>query len=256
MNIVESIILGIIQGLTEFLPVSSSGHLVLVQHILGVEIEGVLLEIILHLGTLLAILIYYRLEIIDLWLGAFYGDMKKRKYLLYLFISILPIGFIGVFCRNFIELFFNPLTVCVALFINGIILASTFFITKKPAKELTLFISLLIGLFQIFALIPGISRSGITISIALALGLFHKEATKFSFFLAIPGLLGAGLIEFINLDSFNNISVISLIFGFLSSALIGYIIIDLLLKLISKGKFYYFSFYSIFLSILSYIYLV
>ena len=113
----------------------------------------------------------------------------------------------------------------------------------------------MIGIIQVFALIPGISRSGITISTALLLGVVHNDAVKFSFFLAIPGLLGAGFFQIFNIDFSNNISIISLIIGFISSAIVGYFIIKLLLQLISKGKFYYFSFYCIFLSIISYLYL-
>ena len=106
MNIFESIILGVLQGLTEFLPISSSGHLVLAQHFLGIEMEGILFEIILHLGTLLSILIYYQKELKNLFMEALNGDVEKKKYIIYLFISFIPISFIGLFYSDFIELLF------------------------------------------------------------------------------------------------------------------------------------------------------
>lgn len=255
MNIFESIILGIIQGLTEFLPISSSGHLVLSQHFLGINLDGILLEVVLHLGTLFAILIYYKDELKKMILQSIQGNIDKQKYFLYIIIASIPIGYIGFFHGDFIEVFFIPSIVILALFINGLILASTFFLSNHSTKNLTFKIAFLIGISQVFALVPGISRSGITISIALVLGLKHIEAAKFSFFLAIPGLFGAGIIQIMNIENINNIPFTNLILGFIFSLLVGYFIIDWLLKVISKGKFYYFSFYCIFLSIISNLYM-
>ncbi len=255
MNIFESIILGIIQGLTEFLPISSSGHLVLAQHFLGFEMEGILFEITLHLGTLLSILIYYQKELKDICIKAINGDVEKKKYVFYLFISFIPIAFIGLFYSNFIESLFIPSIVILALFFNGLIIATTFFIRRKSVKKITFLIAVFIGVSQVFALMPGISRSGVTISTALLLGVMHNEAAKFSFLLAIPGLLGAGFFQIINIDISSNISLISLMIGFISAATTGYFVINFLLQLISKGKFYYFSFYCIFISIVSYLFL-
>jgi len=255
MNIFESIILGIIQGFTEFLPISSSGHLVLSQYFLGINSDGILLEVVLHLGTLFAILIYYKDELKEIVLQSIQGNIDKQKYFLYIIIASIPIGCIGLFYGNFIEDFFIPSIVILALFINGLILASTFFLSNNLIRKLTFKIAFLIGIAQAFALIPGISRSGITISFALILGLKHIEAAKFSFFLAIPGLFGAGIIQIMNIENINNIPFINLILGFIFSSLVGYFVIDWLLKVISKGKFYYFSFYCIFLSIILNLYM-
>ena len=142
MNIFESIILGIIQGLTEFLPISSSGHLVLAKHFLGINMEGILFEVVLHLGTLVAILIYYQKELKELFIKIISGDVEKRIYVFYLFVSFCPIAFIGLFYGNFIELFFNPSIVSITLFINGVILAATFFISQQTVRKLTFSISL------------------------------------------------------------------------------------------------------------------
>ena len=255
MNILESIILGVIQGLTEFLPISSSGHLVLAQHFLGINVDGILFEVILHLGTLFAIIIYFKDELKEIFLQSLQGDIEKQKYVLYIIIASIPIGYIGLFHSDFIEIFFIPSIVKWSLFFNGLILGSTFFISNDSKRKLTFLIAFLIGMAQVFALIPGISRSGITITIALILGLKHIEAAKFSFFLAIPGLLGAGIIQIMNVENINNLPLANLILGFIFSLLVGYFIINWLLKIISKGKFYYFSFYCIFLSIILNLYM-
>ena len=255
MNIFESIILGIIQGLTEFLPISSSGHLVLGQYFLGINLDGILLEVVLHLGTLFAILIYYKDDLKEIVLQAIQGNIDKQKYILYIIMASIPIGYIGLFHSGFIEGFFISSIVILALFINGLILASTFFLSNYSIRKLTFKIAFLIGIAQSFALVPGISRSGITISIALILGLKHIEAAKFSFFLAIPGLFGAGIIQIMNIENINNLPFVNLVLGFIFSSLVGYFVIDWLLKVISKGRFYYFSFYCIFLSIISSLYI-
>ena len=253
MNLLESILLGIIQGLTEFLPISSSGHLVLAQHFLGINVGGILLEVILHLGTLTAILFYYWKDLMKMMKKIFEGDVETKKYVLFLFLSTLPIGFVGLLYGDLIESFFIPSFVNASLLVNGLILAITFIILNQPVKKITLFIALLIGIVQILALMPGISRSGITISIALIIGIRHFEAAKYSFFLAIPVLLGAGILQINKIEMINDVSVINLIVSFIFSALVGYFIIDWLLNIISKGKFYYFSLYCISLSIISHI---
>ena len=255
MTMIESIILGVIQGLTEFLPISSSGHLILGQYFLGINLEGILLEVVLHLGTLFAILIYYKDELKEIVFQTIQGNIEKQKYSLYIILASLPIGYMGLFHGDFIEDYFISSVVIWALFINGIVLASTYFLSKKSIKDLTFKIAFLIGIAQVFALIPGISRSGVTISIALILGLKHVEAAKFSFFLAIPSLFGAGIIQIMNIENINNIIFTNLILGFIFSSLVGYFVIDWLIKVISKGKFYYFSFYCIFLSIISNLYI-
>ena len=253
MSLLESILLGILQGLTEFLPISSSGHLVLAQHFLDINEKGILLEVVLHLGTLCAILFYYYIDLKEMIKGLIDGDIKTKKYFFYLAISTFPLLCTGFIFNESVESFFVPSVVIVMLLINGILLGSTFFYLNRSTKQFSFLIALLIGFTQIFALMPGISRSGVTISIALILGIKHIEAAKFSFFLAIPGLLGAGILQILNIDVQTNVVIINLIMGFLSSALIGYFVINLLLAMLSKGRFHYFSLYCISLSIISHI---
>jgi len=256
MSYLEAIFLGIIQGFTEFLPISSSGHLVIAQHFMSIHQKGVLLEIVLHMGTLVAILIYYWDDLIELIKNTFSENTAMQVYLSYLVVATIPIICIGLISNNFIESMFSPSYVFIFLLINGFILASTYFSLNRSIKQFTLFIACIIGLFQIFALLPGISRSGITISTAMLLGIKHDQATKFSFFLAIPVLLGAGIFQLFNVESFREIEILPLIIGFLFAAITGYYVINWLVSVITNGKFYLFSIYCVSISILSYILII
>ena len=252
MTWLEAIILGIIQGFTEFLPISSSGHLVLAQYIMDINERGVLVEIILHMGTLLAIIIYYSNDLKIMLKDLLNGKRETWTYIFYLGIATIPIACGGLLLDDLIELTFIPSVVIVMLAITGLVLFATFFFSNHPRKEFSPLIVFCIGIAQFFALIPGISRSGITISIAILMGIHHREAAKFSFFLAIPALLGASLIQIIKMDHWQHITTFSFILGFLSSAISGFLVIDWLLAVISKGKFHLFSLYCFAISIITY----
>ena len=242
MTLLEAIILGIIQGLTEFLPISSSGHLVLGQNFLDIKLEGNGFEIVTHLGTLVSVLCIFWKEILSLILDI--TDKNNRKYIFYLILGTIPAVVIGFGAKTyFSELFESVQLVSIALMVTGLIL----FYSKKvknnsfpiDAKK-----ALLIGITQAIAIIPGISRSGITICTALALGMSGKNAAKFSFLLAIPAISGAGLL--LALDPQSGITFIplsSLIVAFISSFIIGYICLKWLLNLLESGKFYFFGYY-------------
>ena len=253
MNWLEAIMLGIIQGLTEFLPISSSGHLVLAQHFMDINTRGVFLEVILHMGTLSAILIYYRIELLKLVLDIVNGIETAQRYIIYLAIATMPAVFAGIFFENCIESVFIPSVVIWMLIITGLIVGSTYFINNQYRREFTYKIVLCIGFSQAFALLPGISRSGITISVALLMGIKHRDAAKFAFFMAIPILFGAGLLQMIKIDNLEQISLFPLILGFFSAAVAGYLVIDWLLALISKGKFHLFSLYCFTIAIIAYL---
>jgi len=253
MTWLEAVLLGIIQGLTEFLPISSSGHLVLAQHFMDIHERGVFLEVILHMGTLTAILIYYWDDLQNLARDVFNDVAEARTYILYLGVATIPTIFSGIFFANRIESAFSPSVVIWMIIITGLVVGSTYFVKNRSKRELTYLIVICIGLFQAFALLPGISRSGSTISVALLIGIKHREAAKFSFLMAIPALLGAGLLQLIKIDNLEQIALFSLIMGFLSAAVVGYLVIDWLLAVISKGKFYLFSLYCFTVSIVTYI---
>ena len=252
MNWLQALILGIIQGLTEFLPISSSGHLVLAEHLIGLDTPGILLEVVLHMGTLMAILIYYYDDIKQLLQSVLKDNNSARIYVIYLILSTIPVVCVGLLFKNIIETTFTVSTVKWMLMITGLVVGSTYFFQGRSKKELALVTVLCIGFAQVFALLPGISRSGFTISVALIMGIQRDKAAKFAFLMAIPVLLGAGLLQFFTIDSQANISLFPLIIGFISSAFTGYMVINWLLAVISWGKFYYFSIYCFIVSLLAF----
>ena len=250
MSFLEIILLGLIQGLTEFFPISSSGHLLISKILLQTPEYGTLVDIILHLGTLLSILIYWRLdlksEINDILSG-------KLELLHLLFLGSIPAAIVCLALKDFIETnFFSSLGYSVFplfLIINYLFMSIIIYISKYYHDNVNTKISylhaILIGFAQAIALMPGISRSGITIMVALILGYTFDKALKFSFYLAIPILLFAG-IEIYNqyhLLIINDKLIPMLMIGFLSSAIFGYFILTILNKIILKQKYWYFSVY-------------
>ena len=253
MTWLEAVILGIIQGLTEFLPISSSGHLVLAQHFMEIHEKGVLLEVILHMGTLAAIFIYYWNDLQNLIRDIFNGSSEARTYILYLIVATVPAVCAGFFFEDHIESAFIPAVVIWMLMITGLAVGFTYFVNNQSGRDFTYMIVLYLGFAQAIALLPGISRSGITISVALLMGIKHREAAKFSFFMAIPALLGASMLQMVKVDNIQQIALFPLIMGFFTAAMVGYLVINWLLAVISKGKFYLFSLYCFTIAIIAYI---
>ena len=254
MNWVEALILGIIQGLTEFLPISSSGHLVLAQYFLDIDEPGVFLEIILHMGTLVAIIYYFFDEIKQLMINILNNKKESIIYLSQLIIATVPASCVGLLFYEIIQSAFTSTMVIGLLIITGLVVGATSMVNKRSNnKKLSFVIAFSIGLFQAFALLPGLSRSGLTISCALFLGIRHEEAARFSFFMAIPVLFGAGIIQLVKIDVTQTISPLLMLVGFISSAVSGYMVIDWLLSIITKHKFHLFSFYCFFIAALSFI---
>lgn len=253
MTIFESFILGVIQGLTEFLPISSSGHLVLGQELLGVSVPGNAFEVVVHLGTLCSVLIVFWNDILQLLKTL--KSNTTQKYILALAIGTIPAVVIGLLFKDIIgEAFENIKVVATTLLITGVILLSTKFIKLKK-NDITVGKGLLIGITQAMAIIPGISRSGITISTGMFLGIAPDEAAKFSFLLAIPAIAGAGLLTSLDLIETGMISLSSsvLTVGFLSSLIVGWLSLKWLIGLIKSGKFHWFGVYCIFAGIISWI---
>lgn len=253
MTIFEAALLGIIQGITEFLPISSSGHLVIGQKILGISIPGNVFEVVVHLGTLGSVLIVFWP---DIWqLIKSFKSTPTQKYIIAIVIGTLPAVIIGLLFKDIItEVFENIKIVAITLMITGIILLITRFI-KTKLKDISVSRGLLIGIAQAIAIIPGISRSGMTISLGIYLGIAPEKAAKFSFLLAIPAIVGAGLLTGLDLmgssESILPLSV--LIIGFVSSLLVGWIALKWLLRLIKSGKFHWFGVYCILIGLLSWI---
>lgn len=242
MTILESLLLGAIQGITEFLPISSSGHLFLAQSILGINVPGNDIEIATHIGTLFSIIIVFRLKIKSLLFG--FNNRNIRKYIFLIVIGTIPAVLAGLFGRSLILTVFESLTmVCISLIITGFILIISKNIKEKK-EALTLNKAIAVGLAQAIAIIPGISRSGMTISIGVLMGLTRKEAANFSFLLAIPIITGAGLLTAIeNYSSPQYLPFELLLIAFFSSFVVGFVSLNWLLSIVHKGKFYIFGYY-------------
>lgn len=244
MDFYQAIILGVIQGLTEFLPVSSSGHLVIAQSLIpGFSQPGVLFDVILHAGTLLAVVLYFRKRIISL---------DKRMFL-FLMLGSIPAGFVGFLFKDFLEdLFSNPQAVGVALLATGVMNWAVDTVKRKTHKQslplrgnekrIGWVDTVVVGVFQAIAIIPGISRSGSTIFAGVWQGIKKEDAAEFSFLLSIPAVGGAIFLQLLdyNGDSFNYIFYLS---GAVTALVVGYASIGLLMKLLVQRYFKIFAVY-------------
>lgn len=247
----QALLLGIVEGLTEFIPVSSTGHLILLVDILGFEgPKGKVFEIVIQLGAILAICFVYWQKLLHVTL-TLPTDKTSQIFARNIIIAFLPAAIIGVFAHSFIkEVLFSPLVVSVTLIIGGI---AILFIEKYRPKaihhdidKMTWKLALSIGLCQCLAMIPGTSRSGATIMGALLLRTDRKVATEFSFFLAIPTMLGATVYDvYKNYEylSFDNIAIIAI--GFISAFLAALLVVRSLIAFISTHGFTPFAWYRI-----------
>ena len=254
MNIFEAIIIGLVQGLTEFLPISSSGHLVVIQKILKINSPGNLIEVSAHLGTLLSIIIIYKKEICGIITSL--KSSESKKYIFMIVLATLPSVVFVLTSKSFIiRLFESVSSVAIALIFTGCILYMSG-IKYYSNKKLSLPKGFLIGISQAFAIIPGISRSGMTISLALLLGVSSKEAAKFSFMLAIPAIFGATILTFLDAQ-FDQLKIMTtpLVVTALVSFVSGLLALKFLIKILNAGKFYYFSFYCILIGLISLLFL-
>ena len=247
----DAIIIGTLQGLTEFLPISSSGHLVIVQFLLNINVSGNLIEVAAHIGTLFSVLIVYRSEIIHII--STLRSKKTQKYFAILLLATLPSILFVLYFKSFIlAIFESQKHVALALVFTGLFLFLTF-LSNKIHSPLDAKKAILIGIAQALAIIPGVSRSGMTITTALILGIPKKDAAQFSFLLAIPAILGATIITFLDLDPVIRESMTpQLITIVLISFLSGYLALRLLIKLLERGKLYYFGFYCIIMGVISF----
>ncbi len=271
MNItfLKAFFLAALQGLTEFLPVSSSGHLVIVQKLLELNDLPVLFDLILHVGTLIAVVIFYWHTIViilkdTLWYFVSIKDKNKRgeiwkrgniKILIFIFISTFITGVMGlIFSDRITGFFYRPSIVAIFLIITGIILSSTIFVKRSnlDIKDKGIMFPIIVGLSQSFAMLPGISRSGTTISTALFFGVNREKAGEYSFLISIPSILGATFYMF-----FKNRGVIVgdriyiYIFAFVVSLLSGFLALKILVVFLRRGKMYLFSIYCFIIGIIS-----
>lgn len=258
MKLEDAIILGVIQGLTEFLPVSSSGHLTLGKALLGINEKGILFEVVVHLGTLFAVVTAFWPDIVWLLTGfirLFKQDSPSQEpnpkevlagqYIAFLIWGTIPAVIVGLFFKDYFErAFSSPLLASVLLLVTGtILLLSRLGLNAKGG--VTLKRSVIVGAAQAFAILPGISRSGTTISVGMLCGIRRDEAARFSFLLAIPAIAGAFLLQL--KDAIKSPpteeAFIALLAGFVVSYLSGYLAIRFLMSLVRRGRLDYFAWY-------------
>ncbi len=248
MSIISLLILAVIQGLTEFLPVSSSGHLVLMQHFSGFKAApGPALELVLHGGTLLSILCFYRQRIRELLLGLWRRERQSWVYAGYLLASGFPAAIIYFLAKEKLDsMFENPSAIALLLLLTGLILLSTRWLTMpKSPNSLNWPRVLAIALAQAFAILPGISRSGSTIVTARWLGISSRSAAEFSFLMSIPILVGGILLKSKDILSLADTSagIYSLLFACLVSASVGFVALKILAYSQVLEKFWCFGIY-------------
>lgn len=248
-NLIQWIVLSLIQGLTEYLPISSSAHLILVSEVMGWKDQGLVMDIAAHGGSLIAVMWYFRDELVKLFQGNNWNLFNQ------LLMASIPLGLIGYLCADFIESNLrSPIVIAVSSIVFGILLYVADVIGKKrqqPSKNIKTKNAVIIGLTQIFALIPGASRSGVTMSAAMAQGFSRTKAAKFSFLLAIPALLmttGYGFLKMVRQpEDYNILGIfIVLVVSFFASLFS----MKLFLKVIERTPMSIFVWYRIFLAIL------
>jgi undecaprenyl-diphosphatase len=250
-SVLQVVVLAVVQGLTEFLPVSSSGHLALAQILFGDALDigdAVAMDVALHLGTLVPVLWFYRSDLLQLGRhGMGRGGADEiglaRRYLLLLVLASVPTAAIGLlFQEDFEALFTVPVAVGAALWITALLLVfSRLF--ERPARSAGLTVgvlsALVMGIVQGLAITPGISRSGATISVALMLGVSRSEAARFSFLLSVPAIGGAALLKLG--EAAGDLRWNLVLLGFVISALVGYAALTLLVQLVERGRLWSFA---------------
>jgi len=250
MRLIEALVLGIIQGLTEFLPVSSSGHIEIGTYLLNTDVRNNLLfSITVHGATALSTIVIFRRDIRHLLNGSF--KLRKNpanKFILNILVSTIPVLFVGLFFKNQIEALFTGriLLVGFMLLITGSLLLFTYY-APRSHKSVNSTRALIIGLAQAFAILPGISRSGATIATALLMGVDREIATKFSFLMVLIPILGASVLELIQYFTEDpgviRLSLPVIGIGFISAFISGLFACSWMIKIVKQGKLIYFSIY-------------
>ncbi len=266
MSILEAIVLGLVQGLTEFLPVSSSGHLVLVEHLLKVPTStDITFEVFVHFGTLVSVLLVFWQDVVKItssvlrgmvvpsrWKEQYVNDEYFRLGILIL-IGSIPAAYVGLkYEDEFSQAFADPKLVAVMLVITGLLLFLTRLARPKEGTHIGIFKAFLIGIAQAAAITPGISRSGSTISSAMYLGIPPVQAARFSFLLSLPAVAGATVLKTVEMvrEGFAHAEVLQIVVGTVIAFVSGYVAIKFLLKILERGQISWFALYCLIAGIL------
>ena len=263
MNELQALLLGLVQGFTEYLPVSSSGHLELGKIILGPEAEagGLTFDIVVHVATVLSTLVILWREVMWIFAGLFRFDGRmndEQKYVINILISMIPVGIVGLFFKDYIESLYSDNVIVVVgccLLVTSLLLALTHFYLPREKEKISRLDAFIIGIAQACAVLPGLSRSGSTIATGLLLGNSRKNLAQFSFLMVIPPILGEALLDFKHIfapsaeylaEHSGEMTVVptsSLIVGFIAAFISGCIACKWMISLVKKCKLIYFAIY-------------
>lgn len=259
MSTLEAIVLGLVQGLTEFLPVSSSGHLVIGKELLGIDSSGVAFEVVVHAATVLSTLVAFRKDILELLSGVLKFKMNGQTiYVFKILISMVPVFIVGMFLKDHVEALFGEGTIVVgiALLVTSFLLYLSG-VLKPKEKGITFRNALIIGVAQSVAVIPGLSRSGATISTGLLLGARREDIAKFSFLMVLIPILGEAFLELVSggfASESTGIGVLPLAAGFLAAFTSGLFACKAMIALVKKTKLKGFALYCAILGVIAIIY--
>ena len=258
MSWLEALILGMIQGLTEYLPVSSSGHLAIGSALFGIQGEDNLtFSIVVHVATVLSTLVILWKEVDWIFRGLFKFQMNdETKYVINIIISMIPIGIVGLFFKDKVEEIFGSGLVIVGLMllVTASLLAFSYYAKPRTKEHISMKDAFIIGLAQACAVLPGLSRSGSTIATGLLLGDKKEKLAQFSFLMVIPPILGEALLDGMKIvkgaaEANAEVSLVALIVGFLSAFVFGCIACKWMIDIVKKGKLIYFAIYCAFVGI-------
>ena len=251
MNGWEALVLGILQGLTEYLPVSSSGHLAIGSALFGIEgEESLAFTILVHVATVLSTLVVLWKEIAWIFKGLFKFEMNdETRYVLNIIVSMIPVGIVGVFFMDEVEAVFGSGLMIVGwmLLLTALLLSFSYYAKPRQKEKISMKDAFIIGLAQACAVMPGLSRSGSTIATGLLLGNKKEKLAQFSFLMVIPPILGQALLDGVKLANGENIAgdtpVMSLVIGFIAAFLSGCLACKWMINIVKKGKLIYFAIY-------------
>lgn len=256
MKILESIILGIVQGLTEFLPVSSSGHIELGKALLGTQDVGIDFTILVHVATALSSVIVFHKDIWEILQDLFRSEMNKSKhYAAKLILSAVPVAIVGLFFKDSVEKLFGGNLVLVGSML--LVTATLLYLTtriKDSSQSIGYKHAFIIGIAQMFAILPGISRSGSTIATALLMNIDKARAAKFSFLMVLIPIFGQALLDIVDISedpALWSLPMDVTLAGFLASFLSGLFACTAMLRIVKRGKLYYFSIYCVIVGIIA-----
>ena len=269
MDTLEALWLGLLQGLTEYLPVSSSGHLAIGSALLGIESEeNLMFTVAVHVATVLSTLVVLGKEIVSLFKGTFSplqgGTGLSRlnadqRYMLNIVISMIPIGIVGVFFKDAVEEIFvsGLLIVGCCLLFTAALLAFSYFARPRQRENISTWHAFIIGCAQVLAVLPGLSRSGTTIATGLILGNNKERMAQFSFLMVIPPILGEALLDIVKASkegfgaAFGDLSISALLVGFIAAFISGILACKWMIGIVKKGKLIYFAYYCLVVGIIT-----